>query len=219
MQIVYCDNRIVVVVKPVGVISTEVRGGRPFLLRRQLGCDCIRTVHRLDAQVSGLMVVARSAEAASLLSQQIREQAFHKEYLAVVHGQPPEAGTLRDLLGRDKERRITYVAQEPGKGVQEAILHYTVLDRCKGNSLVSIVLQTGRTHQIRVQFASRGWPLVGDRKYGLGGEDVPIALWSQHLSFRHPETGAAMDFSLLPPLKGAWLPFAGSTLFSGAEQT
>lgn len=217
MQIVYCDNRIVVVVKPVGVISTEVRGGLPFLVRRQLGCECIRTVHRLDAQVSGLMVLARSAEAASILSAQIREQTFHKEYLAVVHGEPPEHGTLRDLLGRDKERRITYVAQELGKGVQEAILHYDVLNRCKGDSLVSIVLETGRTHQIRVQFASRGYPLAGDRKYGIGNEDFPIALWSRRLSFRHPESGEPMDFSLLPPCKGAWLPFADSDLFSAAD--
>ena len=195
MRIVYCDDKIAVVVEPVGIISTEVRGGLPFLLRRQLGCDCILTVHRLDAQVSGLMVLARTAEAASELSRQIREQTFHKEYLAVVHGEPPQSGTLRDLLGRDKERRITYVAQEPGKGVQEAILHYKVLDRCKGNSLVSIVLETGRTHQIRVQFASRGLPILGDGRYGSRDRRCEVALFSHALGFRHPVTGKTLRFS------------------------
>ena len=204
MEIVYSDNRIVVAVKPAGVISTEVPGGMPELLRQQLNTGCIRTVHRLDAQVSGLMVLARSAMAASLLSRQIRDHQFHKEYLAVVHGHPPASGTLCDLLGRNRPRRFTFVAQTPGKGIQEAKLFYEVLDRCEGYSLVRIELETGRTHQIRVQFASRGWPLVGDRKYGIGGEDVPIALWSWRLRFAHPEDERTMDFTLLPPRQAPW---------------
>ena len=208
MDIVYSDNRIVVAVKPAGVISTEMPGGMPDLLRRQLDTDCILTVHRLDAQVSGLMVLARSAMAASLLSQQIRDRQFRKEYLAVVHGHPPDSGTLRDLLGRNRPRRFTFVAQTPGKGIREAVLSYQVLDRCEGHSLVRIELQTGRTHQIRVQFASRGWPLAGDRKYGIGGEDVPIALWSWRLAFAHPEDGRAMDFTLLPPKLAPWTRFS-----------
>ncbi|MBE6989516.1 MAG: RluA family pseudouridine synthase [Ruminococcaceae bacterium] len=213
MDIVYADNRIVVAVKPAGIISTEVPGGAPELLRAQLGTDCIRTVHRLDAQVSGLMVFARSAVAASLLSRQIREGIFHKAYLAVVHGAPPETGTLCDLLGRNRPRRYTFVAQTPGKGIREARLSYRVLDRREGYSLVSICLETGRTHQIRVQFASRGWHLVGDRKYGLGGEDIPIALWSRGLAFTHPETGAPLDFTLQPPRTEPWTWF-DAALFS-----
>lgn len=98
-------------VKPSGVLSTDEPGGAPELLRAQLGTECIRTVHRLDAQVAGLMVFARSARAASILSEQVRERRFGKEYLAVVHGEPPEErGVLRDLLGRDGARRMTYVA-------------------------------------------------------------------------------------------------------------
>ena len=202
--VIYSDKRIVVAVKPAGVLSTDEDGGMPGRLRKELDTDCIRTIHRLDAQVSGLMVFARSAKAASILSEQIREHRFRKEYLAVVHGEPPESGTLVDLLGRDKRRRITYVSEIQGPDVREAQLTYHVINRYEGYSLVSICLQTGRTHQIRVQFASRGWPLVGDRKYGTGCEDLPIALWSYCLSFTHPESGQSLVFSQLPPADPPW---------------
>ena len=208
VDILYQDNRIVVALKPCGVLSTDEAGGMPSLLRQELNTECIRTVHRLDAQVGGVMVFARSKMAASLLSQQIRERIFSKEYLAVVHGQPPQSGTLTDLLGRDKVRRITYVADAPGLDIQEAVLDYEVLGLCDGLSLVKIHLHTGRTHQIRVQFQSRGWPLVGDRKYGQGDENCPIALWSYRLQFTHPETGEVMDLSHRPPESYPW------TLFS-----
>ncbi len=208
MDIIYSDKRIIVAVKPVGVLSTDEPGGMPEQLRRDLGTECVRTVHRLDAQVSGLMVFARSAKAASLLSRQIRDHRFHKEYLSVVHGDPPDEGTLVDLLGRDKARRLTYVSHAPGPDVREARLSYRVIERCEGYSLVSICLETGRTHQIRVQFASRGWPLVGDWKYGVGEEEIPVALWSHRLAFTHPETGAPMDFSLLPPAVPPWTWFS-----------
>lgn len=208
MEIIYADKRIVVAVKPVGVLSTDEPGGMPELLRKEFGTECIRTVHRLDAQVSGLIVFARSVKAASLLSEQIRNQQFHKEYLAIVHGAPPESGELVDLLGRDKSRRLTYVSQIPGPDIQEARLHYRVIDRRKGYSLVSICLETGRTHQIRVQFASRGWPLAGDRKYGIGTEVFPVALWSYHLAFIHPETGQRMEFTHLPPAAQPWTWFS-----------
>ena len=161
---------------------------------------------RLDAAVSGLMVYARSAKAASLLSEQLRSRTFGKEYLAVVHG-VPEGGVMTDLLGRDPVRRRTYVAAEPGKNVRPAELSYEVLGSREGLSLVRIRLHTGRTHQIRVQFASRGFPLAGDRKYGGGEEGESIALWSWRLEFTHPQTGAAMRFSKLPPKETPWLGF------------
>ena len=206
MDILYADKRILVAIKPAGVLSTDEPGGMPSLLRAQLGDDkaCVRTVHRLDAAVQGVMVFARSARAASLLSEQIRDRGFQKEYLAVVHGAPPEEGTLCDLLGRDRQRRMTYVADAPGKDVREAKLSYRVLQRCEGFSLVSICLHTGRTHQIRVQFASRGWPLAGDKKYGVEDGFEQIALWSHRIAFTHPETGQAVEFSALPPHEGAW---------------
>ena len=136
MDIVYEDNRIVVAVKPAGVISTDVRNGMPELLRQTLHTACIRTVHRLDAPVAGLMVFARSAYAAGELSRQIREGEFEKTYLAVVRGTPEaDEGELTDLLGRDKARRMTYVAEGPGKDVREARLRYRVLDRRAGCAL------------------------------------------------------------------------------------
>ena len=209
MDILYQDKRILVAVKPAGVLSTDEPGGMPSLLRAALGDEkaCVRTVHRLDAAVSGVMVFARSAKAASLLSEQIRQRQFGKAYLAVVHGCPPVEGTLTDLLARDKVRRVTYVADAPGKDVQEAKLSYRVLACCEGLSLVSISLYTGRTHQIRVQFASRGWPLAGDRKYGVEDGFDSIALWSHRIVLTHPETGEAMKFAKLPPKEGAWKMF------------
>lgn len=205
MDILYQDKRILVAIKPSGVLSTDEVGGMPQLLRAQLGDEkaCVRTVHRLDAAVSGVMVFARSAKAASLLSQQIREHKFKKEYLAIVHGTPPPSGTLTDLLVRDSARRMTLVADTPGKDVQEAVLSYEVLSQQSGLSLVKIRLHTGRTHQIRVQFSSRGWPLVGDRKYGIGAEH-PIALWSYRIAFTHPESGEQMEFQHNPPSSAPW---------------
>ena len=207
MEILYQDNRIAVAVKPRGVLSTDEGGGMPELLRAQLGTECIRTVHRLDAQVGGVMVFARSKKAASLLSQQVRDRQFEKEYLAVVHGTPPASGTLVDLLGRDKARRMTYVAEEPGEGIKEAKLDYQILSANNGLSLVCIQLHTGRTHQIRVQFGSRGWPLVGDKKYGLPEDECPIALWSHRLKFTHPETEEVMEFTCAPPETEPWTLF------------
>jgi 23S rRNA pseudouridine1911/1915/1917 synthase len=165
-------------------------------------------VHRLDRTVSGLMVLARRSKAASELSRQIREGIFQKEYLAVVHGAPEEeSGTLRDLLQRDKARRMTYVVTEPGKDVQEAILHYQTLNRTEYMSRVRIQLETGRTHQIRTQFSSRGMPLVGDRKYGKAEDDCEIALWSYRLAFLHPYRQEPMEFILEPPKDYPWSSF------------
>lgn len=205
MEIIYQDQDIVVCVKPPRVLSTDEPGGMPELVRQALGTEDVRTVHRLDRVVSGLMVLARNANAASKLSCQIREDQFEKEYLAVVHGHPKEnSGELRDLLLRDKARKMTMVAAEPGKGVQEAILTYQTLEKNDTMSRVRIRLQTGRTHQIRVQFASRGMPLVGERKYSTLEDPCEIALWSYRLAFTHPGTGEPMEFVLEPPATYPW---------------
>ena len=111
---------------------------------------------------------------------------------------------MTDLLLRNKPERKTYVVTEPGKGVQEAILHYRVLSRTEDLSRVRIVLETGRTHQIRAQFSSRDLPLVGDRKYSLLADDCEIALWSYQLKFTHPATGEPMEFTLEPPAIYPW---------------
>lgn len=207
MELLYVDDDILVCLKPARVLSTDEPGGVPDLAREALGnpdAD-VRTVHRLDRVVAGLMVLARNAKAASELSRQIRDGEFDKEYVAVVHGCPQEEqGTLRDLLGRDKARRMTYVAAEPAKGVQEAVLDYQVLGKTNGMSRVRIQLHTGRTHQIRVQFASRGMPLVGERKYCTLEDPCEIALWSYHIGFTHPGTGQRMDFMQEPPAVYPW---------------
>ncbi len=210
MEILYQDANILVCIKPARVLSTDEPGGLPGLVREALGdpkAD-VRTVHRLDRVVSGVMVLARSANAASELSRQIREDQFRKEYLAVVHGRPenPE-GTLRDLLARDKARRMTFVAEALGKGVQEAALSYRVLEYANGMSLVRVQLHTGRTHQIRVQFSSRGMPLVGERKYAVWNDPCEIALWSAKIGFYHPGTGEWVEFSKEPPAVFPWTEF------------
>ena len=207
MELIYKDTDIVVCVKPARVLSTDEPGGVPDLVRQALGDENadIRTVHRLDRVVSGLMVLARNPEAASELSRQIREDKFEKEYLAVVHGSPEyDRGRLWDLLFRDKARKMTMVVTQEGKGVQPASLRYQVLCQKDGLSRVQIQLETGRTHQIRVQFASRGMPLVGERKYSLLDDPCQIALWSYRLAFTHPTTGKPMEFTLEPPQIYPW---------------
>ena len=207
MEILYQDQDILVCVKPNRVLSTDEPGGMPELVRAALGDETadVRTVHRLDRVVAGLMVLARSAEAASELSRQIRQDQFEKEYLAVVHGAPAEnVGTFTDLLLRNKLERKTYIVQAPGKNVQEAILDYQVLNQTADLSRVRIQLRTGRTHQIRAQFSGRGLPLVGDRKYSLLEDDCEIALWSCRLAFAHPATGERMEFTLQPPEIYPW---------------
>lgn len=212
VPILYQDERILVCSKPAGLLSTDDENGLPAVLRTQLGDAhaCIRTVHRLDAAVSGVMVYARSQMAASLLSEQIRDGKFQKEYLAVLHGAPEApAGELRDLLWRNRSTRRTVVVAEPRKEAKRARLLYRVLAGANGMSLVQIRLLTGRTHQIRVQFSSRGLPLVGDRKYGRGDEDgCAIALWSYRLRFFHPQTDELLEFSLEPPACAPWTDFS-----------
>ncbi len=210
IELIHVEPSFLVCLKPPRVRSTDEPGGVPELCRMALGdpkAD-VRTVHRLDQVVSGLMVLARGRRAASELSRQVREEEFGKEYLAVVHGRlPEESGTLRDLLLRNKAERKTYVVSEPGKDVQEAVLNYRTLGAAGELTLVAIQLITGRTHQIRCQFSSRGFPLVGDRKYGAQEDDCEIALWSGRLSFRHPVTGEALIFSAQPPERYPWSEF------------
>ena len=205
-DILYMDKDIIVCLKPPKVLSTDEPGGLPELLRREIGDDGadIRTVHRLDRTTSGLMLLARNPAAASELSRQIREEGIGKEYLAVVHGDCPDRGSMRDLMYRDKARKMSFVTDKPGKGVQEALLDYETLGQKEGLSLVAVRLHTGRTHQIRCQFASRGLPLVGERKYCQPQDDCTLALFSHRLSFRHPGSGEPLSFSAQPPEEYPW---------------
>ena len=209
MELLYTDEKIVVCIKPAGVPSTDEPGGLPELVRNALGDPkaTVKTVHRLDQVVSGVMVLARTARAASDLSEQIRNHQFEKEYLAAIHGCPAEdKGTFRDLLARNKAEKKTYIVTESGKDAQEAVLDYRVLAKTDELSKVRIWLHIGRTHQIRAQFSGRGFPLVGDKKYGMG-ETCDIALWSCRVAFHHPKTGEFMEFQKEPPAVYPWSEF------------
>ena len=206
-HLLHQEPSFLICLKPARVCSTDEPGGIPELCRSALDNPkaYVRTVHRLDQVVSGLMVLARGKAAASELSRQIREGEFDKEYLAVLHGHPEmPAGRLTDLLLRHKPERKTYVVSEPGKDVQEAILDYETIAFNEAFTLVRIHLITGRTHQIRCQFSSRNLPLVGDRKYSLNEDPCEIALWSAKLSFRHPVTGEQLTFCAPPPDDYPW---------------
>ena len=209
MDILYTDRDILVCIKPHGILSTDEPGGLPELVRAALQDPSanIRTVHRLDRVVGGLMVLARRSKAASELSRQIREGEFHKEYLAVLSGIPEApSGELLDYLTRDPKERKTYVSPGPGPEAKEAILRYETLATRDGMALVKIRLITGRTHQIRCQFSSRGLALAGDRKYG-GPEAENIALWSHQISLRQPYSGESLTFTAPPPDAFPWNQF------------
>lgn len=210
MNMIYYDKNLIVAVKPAGVISTDEPGGMPSLLREALGDDTadIRTVHRLDQVVSGLMVFAQNPETASELSRQIRAGEFKKTYLAVVHGVPEERwGRMEDILLRSKEQRKTFVVNKPCRGSQEAILDYNLLGSNGEKSMIEINLVTGRTHQIRAQFTHRRMPLLGDKKYGGRDDGCNIALWSYCIGFTNPATERFMTFKVKPPKEYPWTDF------------
>ena len=207
IPIIYQDGDFLVCLKPSGILSTDEPGGMPELLKKEPGlADCeIRSVHRLDRIVSGLMVYAKNQQTAAELSKQIADHSFHKQYLAVICGKPkPTEGRWDDLLFRDSSENKTYVVKRMRKGVREAALEYQVLSSADSFSLVKITLLTGRTHQIRAQFSSHGFPLVGDKKYGSAVDSPSIGLWSYSISFHHPKTGKLLSFSVNPPLKFPW---------------
>lgn len=212
MEILYEDKYITVCVKPVGVLSEEDGNKRsmPLLLKEhyaQIGQrQDVYTLHRLDKNVGGVMVFARNPRSASILATAIGNRQVTKEYHAVVTGRPEaESGKYTDLLLHDGGKNKTYAVNRMRKGVRQAELEYTVISTVKEEdrelSLVKIKLLTGRTHQIRVQFASRKMPLVGDGRYGSGDSKDTPALFSTSLSFTHPKTGKKMSFEYpLPDL-------------------
>ena len=227
MNLLYEDAALVVLDKPAGLSSEE---GVPAALREHWGNPdaFVGVVHRLDTGVSGLMVFAKTPAAAAALSRQItRSQnayavqdgraegkpeapVFVKQYRAIIAGAPdealPAAGTLRDYLFKDSRKGRVFPVRRPRKGVREAVLAYRIVATAGKHSLVNITLHTGRTHQIRVQFASRKHPLFGDGKYGSREKGV-LALQSCGLTFLHPVTGEPMQFTLPLPEGGPWALF------------
>ena len=191
MEILFSDQNLVVCVKPVGMDS---EAQVPAALAEQLGGSFL-PVHRLDKNVGGVMVYARNSKTAALLSRAIQDGSFIKEYVALVHGTPPETGDWTDLLFKDSRKNKVFVVKRQRSGVKQARLEFTRLTQADP-SLLRIRLHTGRSHQIRVQFASRGYPLVGDHKYGARDDEKAPMLFSCRLEF--PYHGKAVSFSHLP---------------------
>lgn len=198
IEILYLDNDIIVCLKPAGLLS-EGEGEESLLtlLAAQCGGQ-VYPVHRLDRGAGGLMVFARNSKAAAGLSRAVQEKALKKEYFALISGVPAEKeGEMTDYLFKDSRKGKVFAVKRPRKGVREARLTYRVLWQDETSSLVRVALDTGRTHQIRVQFSSRGMPLWGDGKYGSRVKGV-LALFSCALGFPHPKTGKMMGFEAKP---------------------
>ncbi len=226
MNILFEDQFITICIKNQGISSEESNNtdlnGLPALLRRHWGRPdaYVGVVHRLDTGVGGVMVYARTPKAAAALSAQVADRRFEKEYLCLCTGTPdPACGSMRDFLFKDSRKGKVFPVKSGRKGAKEALLDYEVLacgalpapqtgpqytatkDTDPAVSLCRVVLRTGRTHQIRVQFASRRHPLLGDGKYGSRVKG-PIALQCARIAFLHPVTGKRMEFSIPPP--GNW---------------
>lgn len=218
VPILYEDNHLLIVVKPEGVLSQSDGSNAPDMLTLLKEYIKIRSskpgdvflglVHRLDRPVSGVMVFSKTSKSASRISGQIRQKTVTKRYYAVVHGMPAqESGTLRSRLMKDSANIVR--EEEEGK---EAVLHFRVLGTNAElkRSLLDITLETGRAHQIRVQLAGMGNPILGDKKYGDPAESYKgdIALFSYFLSFKHPTKDVEIEVRVIPYLKQAWRDFA-----------
>lgn len=204
---IFEDEAIIVCIKPNGVASEDGKAsGMPTMLSKGCGNKPF-VVHRLDKEVGGLMVFAKTKVAAADLSVQMQSGLFSKEYLAVVEGEIETTSRYEDLLFHDRGRNKTYVVKRERKGVKDASLGFTREGLAFYNgeklSLVRIKLETGRTHQIRTQFAFRKHPVFGDRKYGSHGVGQ-FALFSAHLSFKHPLSGEQLSFSEKPEDAFPW---------------
>ena len=191
MTFIYTDSELAVCIKPVGMDSEK---DIPQKISELLGGE-VFTVHRLDQNVGGVMVYARTKQAAAALSRSIQEGKMVKQYVALVHGMPPESGDWEDLLWKDSKKNKVFVVKRQRAGVKKARLEFTRL-RSGDCSLVRIRLHTGRSHQIRVQFSSRGFPLVGDHKYGSRDSLNAPQLFSCNIAF--PWKGKDLEFEAYP---------------------
>ena len=206
LNVVYEDNHIIVVEKPINV-PTQADDSKDLDMLTMVkeyvkekynkpGNVYIGLVHRLDRPVGGIMVFARTSKAAARLTEQVKNHTFKKEYYAVVEGKAKESDELRDFLLKDSKTNITKV----DKNGKEAILNYNLVEYKDGYSLVNINLKTGRSHQIRVQFSSRNLPLYGDQKYNKNSKvGEQLALFSQKITFMHPITRENITFELKLP--------------------
>ena len=207
IPLLYTDPSLIVCVKPVGVSSESP--GLPDLVAEQCSCKAL-PVHRLDQGTGGVIVLARTSAACASMQRLFQENKVRKEYLAVISGCPEEReGFFTDLLWHDRQKNKSYVVNRRRAGVKEAscaweLVNSTVYDGQK-IALIRVVLHTGRTHQIRVQFGSRGFPLVGDRKYGSRQPAETVALWASSISFTRPDQkSGSVSVTSLPPDRFPW---------------
>lgn len=219
LNVIYEDNHVIVVEKPCNVPSQADKTGDADMLTlvkayikekyQKPGDVYLGLVHRLDRPVGGIMVFARTSKAASRLSEAIRINDFSKKYLAVVEGKLQEkSGVLEDYLYKNEALNKSLVVSKEKKGAKLARLSYEVVEECEDMSLVKINLETGRHHQIRVQFSHAGHPLIGDQKYGKSAPGVQIALWAYELEFKHPVKEEVMKFTCMPAKVGVWKDFS-----------
>lgn len=191
MEFLHTDREIAVILKPVGMDSEQEI---PAAIAAAIGGE-VFPIHRLDKNVGGCMVYARTRGAAAALSRAVQDGTMKKEYVALVHGAVPESGDWEDLLWKDSVKKKVFVVKRERRGVKSARLEFTRL-RAGDPALVRILLHTGRSHQIRIQFASRGFPLLGDHKYGARDEFSAPMLYSCALTF--PMNGRTLHFEALP---------------------
>lgn len=205
IQILFEDRDVIVCIKPCGILSQADKNNNPNMIDiLEKHCQTqIFPIHRLDREIGGVMVYAKTKTAAASLSTQILNAEFVKEYIAMIHSKPNDiSGEMVDFLFKDSSKNKSFVVKKERKGVKKAILKYDTLKTFSIDdeefSIVQIKLITGRTHQIRVQFSSRKMSLVGDRKYGGKDNFDNIGLWSYKISLLHPRTKKLLEFSLLP---------------------
>lgn len=198
IPVIFEDEDILVISKPVGVLSEDSPKGEKGI-QAHLQKDKLYLLHRLDREVGGVMVFAKNKKSASTLSTDIANGRFYKSYLAVTDGIPEgDGGVYKDLLFKDSKKNRSFVVNRMRMGVREASLEYAVLKKNEKNALVRVLLHTGRTHQIRVQFSSRKTPLTGDGRYGSKVRDCSIALYSHKIAFTHPTTKKQVEFVSSP---------------------
>lgn len=204
INLLYADPTLLICIKPVGILSqSDGKEDLSALLRAQEGLSFVQPAHRLDREAGGIVALAPTSAAAAVLSRSLAKGEWKKTYLAILKGEPESpTGELRDLLFHDANRNKAFVVTRYRKGVRSAVLRYRTLAQQKGLTLLAVELQTGRTHQIRVQFSSRGTPLLGDGRYG--GGTGQLALWSTRLVLPHPQTRKPMTFFAPPPEEGPW---------------
>ena len=216
MKILYEDKYLLVCEKPVGVESQLSSTGKPDMItllsgyRKEKGEDTyVGLVHRLDTATGGAMIYSKQESITGKISGILNSPEYEKEYLAVVHGVPDnKEGEFCDLLYHDKLKNKSFVVKKERNGVKKAIAEYKVVDTLEHNgeiiSLVKVRLITGRTHQIRVQFASRGMALLGDGKYGSRDNKASLALWSHRLALTHPIMKKRIEVTSQPPKEYPW---------------